>query len=95
MKRKNIILEVGHRVAFSAAWLKSTQAGHDIARLRGTVVAIDAEMTRITPTQYVYVKWDGDSGPWFDGDGNSKPGKLVCSNNLARLNSARFADASA
>jgi hypothetical protein len=95
MKRKQITFNIGDRVAMSAAWLKSTQAGYDVAQRRGTVIAVDAEMTRITSTQYVYVRWDGDTGPWFDGDGNEKPGRLVCSNNMARVGSCRFADAKA
>lgn len=94
MRRKQITFALGDRVAMSASWLKSTQADYSVAARRGTVVAIDAEMTRLASVQYVYVRWDGDVGPWFDGDGNPLPGRMVRSNNLARVGSARFGDAS-
>jgi hypothetical protein len=94
MSRKKITFVIGDRVAMSASWLKSTQADYSVASRRGTVVAIDAEMTRIASAQYVYVRWDGDVGPWFDGDGKPQPGRMVCSNNMARVGSARFSDAS-
>ena len=90
--KRKVEFAVGDRVGFAAAWGKNTQC-HDAMRLRGTVAAIeDDKAFRGLPVQYVYVAWDGQSG-WTDGDGNPKPGKLVCSANLARIGSARWSDA--
>jgi len=79
---KRAKLEIGDRVAFSAAWGKSTGAGHDKMRLRGTVCGLETSPAFAGgPYQYVYVQWDGRDDPAF-----------VCGAALARLKSATFSD---
>lgn len=87
-------LKAGDRVAYSAMWLKSTQAGHDYAKLRGAIAQIGGHFpegflnsdgedlsSQLLSGNFALVQWDGG------------PLKIVALFNLAKLKSAAFADA--
>ena len=94
-KKHSNTLKAGDRVAMSALWLKSTQAGHGYAKLRGTVAQIGgtcpAGMTNSDGDSlegerlldnFAVVQWD-----------NQPNLKLVAKFNLAKVDSVAFADA--
>jgi hypothetical protein len=93
-KRHTASLKAGDRVAYSAMFLKSTQAGHDIAKLRGTLLQIGGKFPdgfknscgddlsgKELLENFGLVQWDGE--PW----------KMINLFNLAKLKSAAFSEA--
>jgi hypothetical protein len=88
-------LKVGDRVAYSAMWLKSTQAGRDYAKLRGTIICLGG----VYPAGMINSQGDDIGGEpisehaavvhW---DGTPTP-KNVARFNLAKLKSAAFSEA--
>jgi hypothetical protein len=87
-------LKVGDRVAFSALWLKSTQTGHDLAKLRGTLVQIGGKF----PKGYLNSYGDNlESEELLENFGLVQwdRGQLRMVNlfNMAKLKSPAFADA--
>lgn len=87
-------LKVGDRVAFSVLWLKSTQAGHGPAKLRGTLVQIGGKF----PEGYLNSYGDNLAGEELldnfglvQWDGGQL--RMVNLFNLAKIKSPAFADA--
>ena len=73
-------LAQGTRVAFSAAWGKSTGADQPTMALRGVIVGAE-DSPAFRGLGFVYVLWDGAAAP-----------RLVNSAALARVGSAKFGD---
>jgi hypothetical protein len=94
-KRHSDTLKPGDRVAMSALWLKSTQAGHAYAKRRGTLIQIGGVCPKGVVSlcgeslegqelldSFAIVRWDGDA--------RLRP---VAKFNLARVSSVAFAEA--
>lgn len=94
-KKHAAALKEGDRVAFSALFLKSIHASHDIAKLRGVIVKLTGTYpTGMTNSQgddltgetisenFAVVQWD-----------NIPQLKIVARFNLAKLKSVAFSEA--
>jgi hypothetical protein len=93
-KRHAASLKAGDRVAYSAMWLRSTQAGHVYAKLRGTIKQIGGTF----PDGFHNSERENLSGEHMSDNFCLvlwEPGtlKMVAVFNLAKVKSVAFSDA--
>jgi len=70
-------MQVGDKVAYKAAWLKSVGADYELAQARGTVVGLK----QLGKRTLVEVDWKNDDIP-----------SLILNVNLCKVGSAAFGD---